>query len=203
MAKSTRRRLDESTRQQIIETACDFFFKKGFEATTFSDIARKVGIAQPSIYAHFENKMDLLKHVSLWAVDQTRIYIDSQIRPFDSALDRLKSYLFANLHFFHNEKRLAQANMAFYYFSASSPEMIEIFRMSQQKAVERLEAVLFQAGHEKVLNLKEASLLAKTIHSMLIGDCYKAIYATSDGEFQKIKTRLWKHVLVLMTESNG
>jgi AcrR family transcriptional regulator len=201
MARAHQRKTNEQTRDLIIETACELFYKQGFEVTTFSDIARKVGIAQPSIYAHFKNKMDLQKHACLWAIDQTRRYIDGHIHPIDSALDRLKSYLFSNLHFFRHEKMLAHANMAFYFFSASSPEMLEIFRGSQEKAIQRLEAVLFQAGHEKELNLKEAPLLARSIHSILVGDCYKAIYAASDAEFQKIKSRHWKHVQILLKAS--
>lgn len=201
MAKAHQRKTNAQTRDLIIRTACDLFYKQGFEVTTFSNIAKKVGIAQPSIYAHFENKMDLQKHACLWAIDQTRIYIDSQIRPMDSALDRLKSYLFANLHFFRHEKTLAHANMAFYFFSSSSPEMFEVFRISQEKAIQRLEAVLFQAGHEEELNLKEVPLLARSIHSILVGDCYKSIYAASDAEFLKVKSRHWKHVQVLLKAS--
>ncbi len=199
MAKTKKKPLPaKNSRQQIIESAEEFFFTKGFEATTFSDIAKQVGIAQPSIYAHFKNKMDLLNSVCEYAIGETRAYIDRQINPKDPALDRLRSYLFANIDFFSSEKKHAHGNMAFYFFSSATEEMREIFRHSQEQAISRLESVLFQAGHEGRLITKDAPLLARTIHSILVGDCYKAIYAGSQSEVKQIKARLWSHVQVLI-----
>ncbi len=194
MPKSNKLNLKLDTKNLILNAACELFYKKGFEATTFADIAKKVGISQPSIYAHYDNKMDLLKFVCLTSIDKTRLYIDSCVNANDKALLKLKSYLHANLDFFRNEKIHAHANLAFYFFSATYPEMIDVFHESQTKAVLRLSAIIFQAGHEGLLDLAKAESLSQSLHSMLIGECYKAVYAKNDIEFKKVKIRIWNFV---------
>ena len=45
-----------STAEKIIDAAEMVFARKNYEATTLREIARKVGIREPSIYSHFANK---------------------------------------------------------------------------------------------------------------------------------------------------
>lgn len=194
MPKLNKYNLKLDTKDLILNAARDLFYKKGFETTTFADIAKKVGISQPSIYAHYDNKMDLLKNVCVTSIDITRAYIDSRVNPNDKALIKLKSYLSANLDFFRNEKIHAYANLAFYFFSSTYPEMIDLYHDSQSKAVQRLSAIVFQAGHEGLLDLAKAESLSQSLHSMLIGECYKAVYAKNDIDFKKIKIRVWNFI---------
>ncbi|MCG8668402.1 MAG: TetR/AcrR family transcriptional regulator [Pseudomonadales bacterium] len=46
----------DSTIEKIIDAAEALFAEKSYEATTLREIARAVGIKEPSIYAHFSNK---------------------------------------------------------------------------------------------------------------------------------------------------
>lgn len=46
----------DSTNQKILDSAEQLFAEKSYEATTLREIAKKVGIREPSIYAHFANK---------------------------------------------------------------------------------------------------------------------------------------------------
>ena len=47
------------TAKRIQETALKYFAEKGYDATTLADIAGEIGIKKPSIYAHYDSKMDL------------------------------------------------------------------------------------------------------------------------------------------------
>jgi len=47
-------------RQAIIEAAIETFANKGFHKTKISDIAKKAGVADGTVYLYFENKDDLL-----------------------------------------------------------------------------------------------------------------------------------------------
>ncbi|AFK55572.1 TetR/AcrR family transcriptional regulator [Tistrella mobilis] len=47
----------------ILETAHDVFAERGYEAASISEIARRVGIAEGTIYKHFDSKKDLLGQV--------------------------------------------------------------------------------------------------------------------------------------------
>jgi len=53
----------EQTRQQIIETADELFYRQGFDHTSFSDIADAAGIARGNFYYHFKTKDELLSAV--------------------------------------------------------------------------------------------------------------------------------------------
>ncbi|MCK1462960.1 TetR/AcrR family transcriptional regulator [Bradyrhizobium sp. 2] len=50
----------KSTRQNIIEAADGLFYRKGFEHTSFSDIADAVSISRGNFYFYFKTKDDLL-----------------------------------------------------------------------------------------------------------------------------------------------
>jgi len=48
------------TRQQIVETADRLFYERGFEATSFADIAKQVGLSRGNFYYHFKTKDEIL-----------------------------------------------------------------------------------------------------------------------------------------------
>lgn len=45
---------------EILNAADQLFFSKGYQATTISDIAKKVGVAQGMLYYYFKSKEDVL-----------------------------------------------------------------------------------------------------------------------------------------------
>lgn len=52
-----------ATRDRILDISERLFAEKGFEATTLRDIAREVGIQNPSLYKHFESKAEIYENV--------------------------------------------------------------------------------------------------------------------------------------------
>jgi AcrR family transcriptional regulator len=52
-----------STRKRIEERADTLFYERGFEATSFADIAAEVGISRGNFYHHFKTKDDILDAV--------------------------------------------------------------------------------------------------------------------------------------------
>lgn len=45
-----------ATRQQIVEAADGLFYERGFEATSFADIAGIVGLSRGNFYYHFKTR---------------------------------------------------------------------------------------------------------------------------------------------------
>jgi len=62
----------ESTRARIIAVADQLFYEKGFEASSFADIAGEVGLSRGNFYYHFRTKDDILQAVIQRRMKNTR-----------------------------------------------------------------------------------------------------------------------------------
>jgi AcrR family transcriptional regulator len=49
-----------NTKREILNASLDLFSTQGFEATSISQIADRVGIRKASLYSHFESKQAIL-----------------------------------------------------------------------------------------------------------------------------------------------
>jgi AcrR family transcriptional regulator len=66
-----------STRE-LIETEADtLFYERGFEATSFADIASAVGISRGNFYHHFKSKDEILDAVITRRLASTRAMLDT------------------------------------------------------------------------------------------------------------------------------
>ncbi|SFJ43820.1 TetR/AcrR family transcriptional regulator, acrAB operon repressor [Amycolatopsis sacchari] len=73
VAEHGRRRIDEigeESRRRILDAAEELFADRGFERTSFVDIAKRSGISRGSIPWHFRNKDGLLMAVLARAMDR-------------------------------------------------------------------------------------------------------------------------------------
>ena len=50
----------EKTRARILASALDLFTKKGYEHTTFTDVAAKLKLTKGAVYWYFATKEELL-----------------------------------------------------------------------------------------------------------------------------------------------
>ena len=50
----------EKTRRRILASALSLFVRKGYERTTFNDIAARLKMTKGAVYWHFESKERLL-----------------------------------------------------------------------------------------------------------------------------------------------
>lgn len=50
----------DERKNEILDVANDLFSRKGFDATTISDIIEKVGVARGTVYYHFKSKEDIM-----------------------------------------------------------------------------------------------------------------------------------------------
>ena len=57
--KTQKQLQSERTRRRIVEAAAELFVRKGFYATSVSDLAKAIGLTKGALYHHFESKDDL------------------------------------------------------------------------------------------------------------------------------------------------
>ena len=86
------------TKQFIIEKAAPIFNKKGFAATSISDILDATGLAKGGVYGNFESKEDIALHAFEYANERLVTALAEKISNEVSAKDKLV----AVLNFYHN-----------------------------------------------------------------------------------------------------
>ncbi|MFC0523630.1 TetR/AcrR family transcriptional regulator [Pontibacillus salicampi] len=68
----------EETRNNIVRHALFLFSTEGYEETSLKDIAMKVNIKAPSIYAYFSSKEELFKNVTNVVMNDYLYFVRSQ-----------------------------------------------------------------------------------------------------------------------------
>lgn len=175
----------------ILSHAATLFWQKGIDHVTFAEIAKKVGVSQPALYAHVKNKMDLLGQVCLLSIEKGRSFIDSKLDPKNRGLVNLKAYVEANLCFFYEQKVHSHSLMALYYFAISTPELNKLYQAMQQSSVSRMSVWLTHAQNEGLLTTGCETQVLPSLHALLVGYSYKAIYCQNQAEYKKIQQHCW------------
>jgi AcrR family transcriptional regulator len=84
---------DPPTRDQIVEAADRLFYLKGYEYTSFSDIAETVQISRGNFYFHFKSKDEILDAVIRLRLVRTQAMLDQWEREGERPEDRIRSFI--------------------------------------------------------------------------------------------------------------
>lgn len=82
----------EKNRQHIINVADDLFYQKGFENTSFTDIADAASIARGNFYYYFKTKDDILAAVLSKRSEDIRGLLSEWEKEYLEPAERLKNY---------------------------------------------------------------------------------------------------------------
>ncbi|WP_320129883.1 TetR/AcrR family transcriptional regulator [uncultured Sphaerochaeta sp.] len=69
----------EDRKQEILDTSAELFYTQGYDKTSISDIAKKIGVSQGLCYRYFSSKEELFSSV-------LEYYAEMQAKPMISAL---------------------------------------------------------------------------------------------------------------------
>ncbi len=83
----------------ITQAAIDLFFKKGYYATSISEIARACGIQKASIYYHFASKEDLLFTIMQDTMAALTAYLRSNLEKVSGIEKRMRRAVSCHVHF--------------------------------------------------------------------------------------------------------
>lgn len=81
-----------NTRQEIVTAADRLFYERGFEATSFADVAKDVGLSRGNFYYHFKTKDAILDAVIGQRIMATRAMLDTWDQDTDSPAQRIRSF---------------------------------------------------------------------------------------------------------------
>jgi AcrR family transcriptional regulator len=69
----------ETRLEEVLQSAANIFFAKGFHATSIEDVARDVGMLKGSLYYYIKSKDDLLFQLLMAGIEDSDAFISQQI----------------------------------------------------------------------------------------------------------------------------
>jgi AcrR family transcriptional regulator len=89
MTTTLRERRRQQLREEILEKAHQLITETGYAAMSMDDLAARIGISKPTLYAHFRTKDDMVVAAAVSDM-QKMIELIEQHRPDQTPLDRLR-----------------------------------------------------------------------------------------------------------------
>jgi AcrR family transcriptional regulator len=84
---------EPTTREQIVQAADRLFYERGYEHTSFADIADVVRISRGNFYYHFRTKDEILDAVIGARLKATRAMLDQWDIAGESPKDRIRNFI--------------------------------------------------------------------------------------------------------------
>ena len=91
-------------KETIKSVSINLFFRKGYFATSISDIAKGSGIQKASIYYHYASKEELLFHILKSTMDDLTDYLKSCLATVTGVERRIRAAVRGHVHF-HLERQ--------------------------------------------------------------------------------------------------
>jgi AcrR family transcriptional regulator len=82
----------EQVKQQVVEAADQLFYQKGYNLTSFSDIAVASKVPRGNLNYYFKTKSEVLVAVIRYRVNEMQQMLSSWEREYKSPLERLQRY---------------------------------------------------------------------------------------------------------------
>lgn len=102
---------NRSTRKKILDAALDLFSTQGFEATSVSQIADRVGIRKASMYSHFASKQEILESLmqeTMKHYERHTIFLDSSIADQDLNVKSITEIIVGQIRYIIHEPQIVK-----------------------------------------------------------------------------------------------
>jgi AcrR family transcriptional regulator len=90
--------------EEVLQSAANIFFAKGFHATSVEDVARDVGMLKGSLYYYIKSKDDLLFQLLLAGIEDGDAFIARQIDPAGDPVEQLERAIRAQIDYIIQNK---------------------------------------------------------------------------------------------------
>ncbi|MBX5016593.1 TetR/AcrR family transcriptional regulator [Rhizobium lentis] len=150
-----------ATRQQIVEAADRLFYERGFEATSFADIAGEVGLSRGNFYYHFKMKDELLDAVITHRLLKTRSMLDVWEAKAKTPEERIVS--FVNLLVVNQTKIMAYGCPV----GTLCNELAKLDHLAKDRAAEIFSMFRHWLSHQFIAFGREAEADALAMHILM------------------------------------
>ena len=122
-------------KETIKTVAIDLFFRKGYFATSISDIAKGCGIQKASIYYHFPGKEDLLFSIMENTMIDLLASLENNLAACDNHEDQMRGAVRSHVMFHLNRQKetfIASSELAQPYslYSPCHPIVFHVYQIA-------------------------------------------------------------------------
>lgn len=177
------------TRQRLDRCALELFVKKGVSDTTIKDIAQETGIAEGTLYRHYESKEGLARHLFLSAYQTLSEQMHEIVRLHPTMDDKIV----AMVHLFC--KQYDDDPVLFHYLLLTQHSQVKHLKPNYESAHDFLVAV-FEAAHKKnEIAQSDANFLAALTLGIVLQAALSRVYGRIDKSMGSDEKKLVKAVL--------
>ena len=150
--------------QQIVETAIKLIADKGIQNLTTKNLSKEIGITEPALYRHFDNKSEILKGV----IEYFRIKMQPAMKKLNksvNSLNKIESFILEHLKIISQNPDFAKVIFSEANFQNEEDLILKMNNMMKQSHI-ILETVV-QSGQSR--NEIRTDISSLSIIRMIIG----------------------------------
>jgi TetR/AcrR family transcriptional regulator, fatty acid metabolism regulator protein len=98
-------------RQQILQAAIEIFGGSSFENASITEIARRAGVSEGTIYQYFKNKKDLFFSIPREKTKTFSLQLNLHLKGVTDAREKIRKFAWYYLHFFRTNPDYARSLM--------------------------------------------------------------------------------------------
>ena len=132
--------------KEIIVSGLSIIADRGIQSLSIRNVANRVGISEPAIYRHFENKNDLLLHITHYIIDDWENVIRQNWNVDIPALDELGLIMREVVHSFAEDENVAAASYSLLLLQKDKP-ILQKIQSVIELAIVRTDGIL-EKGQE-------------------------------------------------------
>ncbi|MFC0878411.1 TetR/AcrR family transcriptional regulator [Saccharicrinis sp. FJH2] len=180
----------ETKQSEIINAAQELFSTFGFEKTTMTDIARRLGISKASLYYYFTDKESIIKSLAIREQEQFINEIQTITDGASSSKEKLLSYAGKRVELLQRHLTLSSMNIGTYTsIKTLFTSILTDFRKQETDLVTRILSIAIEKKEIRDINPLE---LAELYLDVLMGLRKNAYYssgkvALNNLQFEAIK----------------
>ena len=140
---------------RILEAAIKVFAEQGFFQSTVSQIAKKAGVADGTIYLYFKNKEDILVQFFSFKTKQVFARFREEVDKADNTIDKLRNLIRRHLEEFQCDRDMAVVYQA---ETHQSRRLVEEQIKEMSKMYQYIVSEIVEQGQEKGVIRKDLYL---------------------------------------------
>jgi AcrR family transcriptional regulator len=176
----------QPSRERIIEAANRLIYTKGYNQTSFADVAEVVGISKGNLHYHFRSKDDLLETIITHRMTEISEQLSQWDEQYPNAKDKLRRFVEMMLNEETDLVRygcpLGSLNMELGKYQRSlqdrSREMFDLFQHWLEKTFKQLGRNDSQALSKHLLSMAQGAALMTYVYAdanLLKDECSKML----------------------------